>query len=305
MALSADLAAIAHFHGASTMAGTSSFKQRCPSCEAMISVKESQIGKKIECTKCKDTFIAEAPEDEIEIVEEEKQVKKSKKADKSTAITSKAAAGKRPKLEVVEEIDDIIEEVEDDEAPAKGKSKSKGKPHKDDDDEDVDEIEEVDEAPKKKKDNANSNKLTIGLGLAVVGVIILCVAAFFLLRGGRQPAGGGIVIPPGGGGNEIVEDKDKKDKKTPKKLDTKLPDVVAAQPLNDAERAKLTNLLPPDTEHVFHVFFDALFPVGGPLREIAFQASALDDAELKQRLGFSLLAIDDIILAERYSSRWR
>ena len=38
------------------------FKQQCPSCEAMVSIKdESLIGKKTECTKCKFRFLVEAP----------------------------------------------------------------------------------------------------------------------------------------------------------------------------------------------------------------------------------------------------
>ena len=38
------------------------FKQQCPSCEAMVSIKdETLVGKKTECTKCKFRFLVEAP----------------------------------------------------------------------------------------------------------------------------------------------------------------------------------------------------------------------------------------------------
>ena len=365
------------------MAVQSSFKQRCPSCEAMISVRENQVGKKIECSMCKDRFIVAPPEAE----EDEKPAKKSKKSEKSTAITSKDkstsvsskapvksrtklepveeveeidddlvvevdetpskkhAAKKRTKLEPVDEVDDdlvvevdetpskkpagkkrtklqkeeeveeidddLVVEVDEDEKPAKGKNKAKAPAKKKANDED--EVEEVDEPkspPKKKNDSTNSNKLTIGLGLAVVGVIILCVAAFFMLRGGG--GGGGparpIAVNPNPNPNPKPEDPDEKKKKDdkipPKKEDTKpLTPVVA---MTDAERAKLTNLLPPDSEHVLHVYYDQLFASNNPLRDVVFMTpGALEDAELKKRLGFSLLAIDDILCAEKYSANWR
>src|SRR5262245_41010594 len=43
------------------MAVGSTFKQKCPSCEAMVSVQASLIGKKVECSKCKYRFVVEDP----------------------------------------------------------------------------------------------------------------------------------------------------------------------------------------------------------------------------------------------------
>src|SRR5207249_699693 len=47
------------------MATKTSFKQQCPSCEAMVPIKDrSLIGRKIDCPKCKYRFVVEGPEDE-------------------------------------------------------------------------------------------------------------------------------------------------------------------------------------------------------------------------------------------------
>src|SRR4051794_29533514 len=40
------------------------FKQSCPSCEALVPIRDAAlIGKKIECPKCKYRFVVEAPAD--------------------------------------------------------------------------------------------------------------------------------------------------------------------------------------------------------------------------------------------------
>src|SRR5437588_34790 len=44
------------------MAITAGFKQQCPSCEAMVPIRDpSLIGKKIDCPKCKYRFVVEEP----------------------------------------------------------------------------------------------------------------------------------------------------------------------------------------------------------------------------------------------------
>src|ERR671936_503331 len=57
------------------MATTASFKQQCPSCEAWVPIRDSNlIGRKIDCPKCKYRFVVEEPaadeEEEAEPVEE-------------------------------------------------------------------------------------------------------------------------------------------------------------------------------------------------------------------------------------------
>ncbi len=320
------------------MAVMSTFKQQCPSCEAMISVKESMIGKKVECTKCKDKFVAERPDDEDDAPQVKASAKKDTKlngkkntAVKEAGVTAKTPlpAGKRPKLEVDDEDDDEESgkpQTKTGKNKAEANGKSNGKPpsksHADDED-DIDEDEEEGTSKKKKKVKAgagSSNKLIIGLGLAVVGVIILVVAAMFVMNsnkpaaprndqagggaggaGGGAGGGGGGGVKPIGGVGDPNNDKNKLPPDGPK-IDFK-PPVGPAIALTDAEIAKLSNLLPNDTEHVFHVFAKDLFNVNSSLREAAFNApGALDDAELKKHLGFSVLAIDDIIVAEKYTS---
>src|SRR6185295_8693809 len=48
------------------MASQTSFKQQCPSCEAMVPIKDSSlVGKKVDCPKCKYRFVVEDPGAEI------------------------------------------------------------------------------------------------------------------------------------------------------------------------------------------------------------------------------------------------
>ena len=291
----------------------------------MVSVKESMIGKRVECTKCKDKFIAEKPdEDEVEVdleVEEddEKPMKKDKAKKNSaakSAVTSKAPSGKRPKLEVEVEVDD--EEGDEDEGetgvqvkPGKNKAITNGKPKKGEDDEDeVDDEDDADESPKKKKDKTGSNKLMIGLGLAAVGVLVLVVAGYFIIF--RKPPTPPAPFNPNGGDETKV---DENPGKGPPKFDVKPPPAVAVA-LTDAELAKLSNLLPGDTEHVFRVAFRDLFTANGPLANAIFgnpdepdprkRQGALDDADLRNKLGFSITAIDDMIVAEKNTSpNWK
>ena len=58
---------------------------------------------------------------------------------------------------------------------------------------------------------------------------------------------------------------------------------------------ELTNLLPNDTEHIFHGFFKEVFDVLSPFRgPIAGDSRALTDAAFKPRLGFAVAEIDDL-----------
>lgn len=68
------------------MATGTSFKQECPSCKALVPVKDaSMVGKKIECPKCKDKFIVKAPE-----------TKANGDAGIPAKTNAKAPAGKKP-----------------------------------------------------------------------------------------------------------------------------------------------------------------------------------------------------------------
>src|ERR1700720_1986956 len=85
------------------MAIGASFKQQCPSCEALVPIKDgSLVGKKVDCPKCKYRFIVEDP------------VAKDKKAVAAGAKT-KGQSGKAKRAEEVEEIDEAVDADEADE----------------------------------------------------------------------------------------------------------------------------------------------------------------------------------------------
>jgi len=70
------------------MATKTSFKQQCPSCEAMVPIRDpSLIGRKIDCPKCKYRFVVEEPAD---TEQDEAAAKPGKKA---TGIKPGAKAG--------------------------------------------------------------------------------------------------------------------------------------------------------------------------------------------------------------------
>ena len=117
----------------------------------------------------------------------------------------------------------------------------------------------------------------LGLVLAGVGVVILGVAAF-LFMGGRGPTN-----PPNPnlGNKGVNPNKGDNDVPAPPVV-AKAPYPVAA-PLNHAELAKLSNLLPNDSEHVFRVPSAMCSPPTAPLRTAVFETpGALKDDDLAQ-----------------------
>src|SRR5438067_945530 len=74
------------------MATTTSFKQQCPSCEAMVPIRDpSLIGRKIDCPKCKYRFVVEEPASE-----EPEEAPPAKGGKKATGITAAAGAKGKP-----------------------------------------------------------------------------------------------------------------------------------------------------------------------------------------------------------------
>src|SRR5579875_378160 len=127
------------------MAIPTSFKQQCPSCEAMVPIRDPKlIGRKIDCPKCKYRFIVEEPaEEEVEEVEDEAPATKGKGG--ATGITKKPSNGKAAK------------------APVKRRP---------DDDQDIE--------TKPKKKQGGSGMLVAGIALAAVAIIALAVGGVFL-----------------------------------------------------------------------------------------------------------------------------
>src|SRR5262249_2632713 len=124
------------------MATASSFKVQCPSCEAMVPVRDpGLIGRKIDCPKCQYRFVGEDPGKD-----EEDDAPPARPGKKTSAVTGKKPGAK----------------------PAAGK----GKPGAGTDDDES-------PAPKKKKAGGSST-LILGVGLAVVALGLLGVGAYFL-----------------------------------------------------------------------------------------------------------------------------
>src|SRR5206468_5820428 len=84
------------------MATTTGFKQLCPSCEAMVPIRDPKlIGRKIDCPKCKYRFVVEEPAGQADADEEAgSNGKKNGEAEAITANGKKNGAatvtGKRP-----------------------------------------------------------------------------------------------------------------------------------------------------------------------------------------------------------------
>lgn len=163
---------------------SSIFKQQCPTCEAMVPIKDrTLVGKKIDCPKCKARFVVEDPDGGA--ADAEKDKKKGKAEDKA--------------------------------AP-----KAKGKPKKKIED-DYEEDEEGLGRPQRKKkpgSGGGSSKMIIGVSLGVLVVGMLAVAGFFMFGGEeKKPAvtpgggGGGVAAAPAAGGQQDVVAEQPQEKK--------------------------------------------------------------------------------------------
>src|SRR6266550_1855666 len=118
------------------MAATS-FKQQCPSCEAMVPIRDPNlIGRKIDCPKCKYRFVVEEPADVTQ--------------DEAPAKPAKKAAG-------------VKGGVKNGAVPAAANRKTRDKPDRSDTDD--------------KEEKKVSSTMLIGVGLAAVALALLGVGA--------------------------------------------------------------------------------------------------------------------------------
>jgi len=138
------------------MAVTGSYKQECPSCEAMVLIKDrSLVGKKIDCPQCKYRFAVEAPKGEPE----------APPAPAAKAAPPAAAKGKpRP--------EEAVTAKKPSAAPPGPPVKKKPAPKKTFDADDDDDA--VDLEPQK----GSSKTVIIGVALSVVAVLLLGVGAY-------------------------------------------------------------------------------------------------------------------------------
>ncbi len=285
------------------MAVSSSFKQKCPSCEAMVTIRDpGLIGKKVECSKCKYRFVVESP------VEQDKAATQAKANGNGNGKN-----GNGPQVKAGPAKADGKKRFEDDDLETKGKAKAKAKaaPKKRARDEDD---EEEDDAPK--KGSGTPLKLLIGLLLGFVGLGVLAVCAWLIIAMNRSPAppppppgGPGTtppmagMTPPGPGGDPAAPAPGT----TPppgQANDGKKETKPAAAPVAvKGPGPEVTNLLPGDSEHVFHLFMKDVFEPGGSLYDAVFQEpGSLAGVNFKKRIGFDLTTIADLIRAERYSA---
>jgi hypothetical protein len=291
------------------MAVSASFKQTCPSCEALVPIKDgSLIGKKVDCPKCKYRFVVEDP------------VAKDKKA--VSAAGKKGSNGKAKPVDEVEEIDEAedVEVAEDDAAPARAKTNGKSPVKKAPqrvirDEEDDDE----DRGSKRSKKKSNNGKLVLGIGLAAVGLIVLAVAALAVSGvfggGGKtetsQSGGskggtvtpGGSTIRPSGSSTEPEDPLPKtptNDKKAPAKDDDE--PFVETYKAGPPATVELTNFLPLGAENVFHIHFKDLHD--SPIGKIAFRPGLFTNEDFIKRLGIPIEPVDDIVTAESFSDNW-
>ncbi|MFN4261166.1 MAG: DUF1559 domain-containing protein [Gemmataceae bacterium] len=82
------------------MAASAAFKQACPSCEALVPIKDTKlVGKKIDCPNCKYRFVVKAPAEEGDNGQEESAAPAKKGAKTKTGPRSpeEAAGAPRPK----------------------------------------------------------------------------------------------------------------------------------------------------------------------------------------------------------------
>lgn len=243
---------------------SSIFKQQCPTCEAMVPIKDrTLVGKKIDCPKCKARFVVEDPDGGAE-ADDDKAKKKAKPDDK-------------------------------DKAPAKGKDKAKSKKKISDD---YEEDEEGLGRPLRKKKPEGKSKMVIGVTLGVLVLGILGVAGYFMFGGEEKKpavaaAGGG-----GGGGGSApataATADANPDPTQAKKEDAKAPPVVS----------ELTNILPGDSEVVVNlasqdVLRSSLGKITADLASIAEQKEGWE-----KEAGLSADNMERVLLAVSASKQW-
>ena len=107
------------------MAIKSSFKQQCPSCEAMVPIRDPKlIGRKIDCPKCKYRFVVEEP-DEVEVEEvvrrpgQEGQIRRRRHHQQEAGQRQEAVNGKAAKPAARRAGDEDDEDDEDDQPKRK------------------------------------------------------------------------------------------------------------------------------------------------------------------------------------------
>jgi hypothetical protein len=246
------------------------FKQKCPSCDEAILIKDrKQIGKKIDCTNCKFRFVVEDPEpvEEVEVIEEgspqpaapgKPSAAPTKKpaapaAGAKGAPATKPPAGTKPAKK-----------------PARDEDEDEGQPRK----------------KARKKDSASA-VLVVGIAVAVCALGLLGVAGYF-------------VFLSDGSGKSIGRNTGSKSRDPVETKPTTEPDV----PPDPTQRlVEPVNLLPNDTEGVVHLHVNQLYR--SLVGRAAFETpGAFPPKLIENKLGLKIDEVDDLILAESFSKNW-
>jgi hypothetical protein len=158
------------------MASSAGFKQECPSCEALVPIRDPDlIGRKIQCPKCKARFVVEDPDDD----EDEEEARPARAAKKGKAGPSGRPGHARTAAAV----------------------KKAGRRGRDDDDDDEDEDDEDRPRPRKKKAGGGPGLVLLFVGLGV-GALVLVGAVvggvLYFMNGDSTPSNTRASGPPSG-----------------------------------------------------------------------------------------------------------
>ncbi len=283
------------------MAIGTSFKQQCPSCEAMVSVKDvSMVGKKVECPKCKDKFIIQPPpKKKVEEDEDEVEAPKSKPTAKTASAKPAPSASltkSKPAPKKQAEDGDDEDEQKGKKPAAKTKTKKEGNEGDEDD-------------GKKKKKKAGINRFTMGIALGVVGFVVLAAAFYFIFlnKGSTSTKGSGPLVKKTGPSSSKGQSADTGSKDTVKEAKDDSKEKVDVRKSieipTSSNFGELTNLLPKETDHVAKISVRALFRQPLMLQEDLFHTpDGLKESLLKEKLGFSLQTIEHVVRADHYGA---
>jgi flagellar basal body-associated protein FliL len=223
------------------MASSTSFKQQCPSCEAMVPIRDpALVGRKIDCPKCKYRFVVEKPE------EEEDDDSSDKPAPTKKAKNSNGVQGGKP-------------------AAVKGKRPALRRRDEDEDEED--------ERPQKKKSGASTTVILGGvLGLLALGLLAVgAMFAFGVFGGSTKPdssSNSGSSSSSNNSGPQAATE------------NASGAEGAKETPAASLREPDISNLLPNDSEAVFNYqidklssssFRDAALQTSGAFNEAAFK----------------------------------
>jgi Protein of unknown function (DUF1559) len=233
------------------MATTTSFKQQCPSCEAMVPIRDpALVGRKIDCPKCKYRFVVEKPEDE------EDDSSDTPAPTKNGKKTNGVQTGK----------------------PGSVKAKAKPTLRRRDEDED-----EEDDRPQKKKSGASTTVILGGvLGLLALGLLGFGAMFAFGVFGGSAKTDSGSSSGSGSSSSSSSNSGPQAASDATPGADVKKDEPGAAGNVGD-----ISNLLPNDTEAVVNYQIDKLS--ASSFRDAALQTTgAFNEAAFKSTFGFPL-----------------